>query len=104
MWTGSIVGVFFRDQSSPATEITTVLLTGKLVPFETLAYYNDLFIFFLHHLKIQSGKEYMVCETYRVVLLSKLDKLNWVHVIELFILYLSEILHDLNIFSILVGF
>lgn len=33
----------------------------------------------------------MVCETYRfVVLLSKLDKLNCVHVIELLILYLSD--------------
>lgn len=90
---------FFRDQSCPATEITTVLLTAKLLPFEILAHYNDLLIFFLYHLKIQSGKEYMVCKTYRlVVLLSKLDKLNCVHVIELLILYLSEILHDLNVF------
>lgn len=99
------VRCFFRDQSCTATEITIVLLTGKLLPFEILAHYNDLLVFFLHHLKIQSGKEYMVCETYRfVVLLSKLDKLNCVHVIELLILYFSEILHDLNIFSSLVGF
>lgn len=48
-----------------------------LLPFETLAHYSDLLIFFLHHLKIQNGKEYMVCETYRcVVLLNKLDKLS----------------------------
>lgn len=47
----------------------------------------------------------MVCETYRyVVLLSKLDKLNCVHVIELLMLYFSELLHDLNIFSSLLGF
>lgn len=41
----------------------------------------------------------MVCETHRfVVLLCKLDKWDCVHVIELLILYPSEILHDLSIF------